>query len=69
MYAIQEKYGIKYFAGWDVNSAHEPIIIWNKMNEGYICCWNSQSMAIEYMKTYHKWFTDEFYKFYKVVKI
>lgn len=66
MYAIQEKYGDKFFAGWGQNFSHEPIMIWNKINEGYICCWYCQSMAIEYMKYFHEWFKD---KFYEVVKI
>lgn len=66
MYAIQEKYGDKFFAGWEQNFSHESVIIWNKMNEGYICCWLRKSMAIEYMKYYHKWFKNEFYRVVKI---
>lgn len=66
MYAIQEKYGYRYFAGWSIDSTHERVPIWNKLNEGCVYCWYRQSMATEYMKYWCRYFSEEFYEVVKI---
>ena len=66
MYAIQEKYCYRYFAGWYIDSTHERIPIWNKLNEGCVYCWYRQSMANEYMTYWYKYFPKEYYEVVKI---